>query len=925
MASIAPGLSAALQDRYRLDRELGQGGMATVYLAHDLRNNRKVALKVLRPELAAVIGAERFLKEIETTANLQHPHILPLFDSGVVGPGSGGAGGQAFLYYAMPFVEGESLRDRLAREQQLPVDDAVRIATEVAGALDYAHRHGVIHRDIKPENILLHDGTALVADFGIALAVTEAGGSRLTETGLSLGTPQYMSPEQGAGDRLLDGRSDQYSLACVLYEMLAGEPPFTGPTLQAITARKLNDSMPSLRTVRELVPAGVEAATRRALSKAPADRYPTTQRFAEALSVSGPQLVTAPGTESPAYRAPWRIALAFGTVAIAAALAGMLLTWRHFAAVTPDPPVVRFAIQPLQGDSISFREPRSLDISSDGRRIVFLGAHGGDTVVRLYLRDLRGGGTVALHGTEGAHAPFFKPDGEWIGYFERGTDRLMKVPAQGGQPQVVCDCGPSTGADWGSDGWIVFDPGTERELTSLRRVRETGGAAELLPLADTTYSSTIWGLFGPRLLPDGKTVLVTANGAAASRVSAVSLETGRRTDLVLGAWRGQYLDPGYLVYAKARELWAVRFDPRRLAVTGEPVLVVDSMQSAPDAWAEYALSRSGTLAYGRPLQVTGRDGHRLVWVDRNGRIDPIADVPGGYWMGPRLSPDGSRIAYWGFPYDAGAGDHGRVWLYASTHGAPRALTDAAYTSAWPIFSADGKSVISNSNRGSRALFAELYRTPIDGGSAPERLTTPVGDTASAPILMQQPGSWSPDGRTLAFQEGYHRKTLYDLYALSLGGDSGTRPLLTTEANERLPTFSPDGRWLAYVTDESGRFQIYARRWPAFDEPVQITRDGGDEPAWSRDGRELLFVKGQGVWGVPFDDGRTGAARLVVNGTQQGRRNALRLFGIFGRMYDIAPDGRFLMVQREDNVPSGTEYEVVLNWTAELRRRFEGKR
>ena len=913
MASVAPELSAALQDRYRFDRELGRGGMATVYLAQDLRNNRKVALKVLRPELAAVIGAERFLKEIETTANLQHPHILPLFDSGRAGE---------FLFYAMPFVEGESLRQRLTHEKQLPVADAIRIATEVAGALDYAHRHGVVHRDIKPENILLHDGQALVADFGIALAVTEAGGNRLTETGLSLGTPQYMSPEQGAGDRLLDGRSDQYSLACVLYEMLAGEPPFTGPTLQVITARKLNDSAPSLRTVRELVPAGVEAAIRRALAKAPADRYQTARQFAEALEGPSPQPVSPEGSATAARSAHWRNALALGAVGVMATLAGAALTWRHFAALTPDPQVVRFTIRPLQGDSISFGEPRALDISSDGHRIAFLAAHGRDTVVRLYLRDLRGGGTVALQGTEGAYAPFFKPDGEWIGYFERGTDRLMKVPAQGGQPQVICDCGPSTGADWGSDGWIVFDPGTERELTSLRRVRETGGAAELLPLSDTTYSSSIWGLFGPRLLPDGKTVLVTANGAAASRVSAVSLETGQRTDLVLGAWRGQYLDPGYLVYARAKELWAVRFDPRRLAVTGDPVLVADSVQSAPDVWAEYALSGSGTLAYGRPLQVTGRDGHRLVWVDRNDRIDAIADIPGGYWMGPRLSPDGSRIVYWGFPYDAGVNDHGRVWLFASTHGAPRALTDAAYTSAWPIFSADGKSVISNSNRGSRALFAELYRTPIDHGGAPERLTTPVGDTASAPILMQQPGSWSPDGRTLAFQEGYHRKTLYDVYALSLGGDSGVRPLLTTVANERLPTFSPDGHWLAYVSDESGRFQIYVRRWPSFDEPVQITRDGGDEPAWSRNGRELFFVKGQGVWAVPFDGGRTGAARLVVNGTQQGSRNALRLFGIFGRMYDIAPDGRILMVQWEENVPSGTEYEVVLNWTTELRRRFK---
>ena len=236
---ILDSLQHALSDRYQIERELGQGGMATVYLAHDLKHDRKVAVKVLRPELAAVIGAERFLSEIKTTANLQHPHILPLFDSGAA---DGGAGGQSFLYYVMPFVEGESLRDRLNREKQLPIADAVRITSEVASALDYAHRHNVIHRDIKPENILLHDGRALVADFGIALAASKAGGTRMTETGMSLGTPHYMSPEQAMGEREITARSDVYALGCVLYEMLTGDPPFTGSTAQAIVARVVTET-----------------------------------------------------------------------------------------------------------------------------------------------------------------------------------------------------------------------------------------------------------------------------------------------------------------------------------------------------------------------------------------------------------------------------------------------------------------------------------------------------------------------------------------------------------------------------------------------------------------------------------------------------------------------------------------------------------
>src|SRR5512144_2794537 len=264
MPELLGRLQSALADRYRLDREIGAGGMATVYLAQDVRHDRKVALKVLRPELSAVIGAERFLAEIKLTANLQHPHILPLFDSGEA---------DSYLFYVMPYVEGETLRDRLTREKQLPVADAVRITTEVAAALDYAHRHGVIHRDIKPENILLHDGQALVADFGIALAASKAGGSRMTETGMSLGTPHYMSPEQAMGEREITARSDVYALGAVAYEMLTGEPPFSGATAQAIVARVLTEEPKSITAQRRSVPPHVDDAVLTALEKLPADRF----------------------------------------------------------------------------------------------------------------------------------------------------------------------------------------------------------------------------------------------------------------------------------------------------------------------------------------------------------------------------------------------------------------------------------------------------------------------------------------------------------------------------------------------------------------------------------------------------------------------------------------------------------------------------
>ena len=312
-------LTAALADRYRLERELGQGGMATVYLAQDLKHDRKVAVKVLRPELAAVIGADRFLSEIKTTANLQHPHILPLFDSGAA---------DSFLFYVMPFIEGESLRDRLNREKQLPINEAVRIATEVAGALDYAHRHGVIHRDIKPENILLHDGRALVADFGIALAASKAGGARMTETGMSLGTPTYMSPEQAMGEREITARSDVYALGCVLYEMLIGEPPFTGPTAQSIVAKVMSAEPAALTAQRKSIPLQVEAAVLTALEKLPADRWGSAKEFVEAMEGGAAahrhgstvrRAVSAARSAHPRARSLWLAALAGAVVTAAVA------------------------------------------------------------------------------------------------------------------------------------------------------------------------------------------------------------------------------------------------------------------------------------------------------------------------------------------------------------------------------------------------------------------------------------------------------------------------------------------------------------------------------------------------------------------------------------------------------------------------------
>ncbi|MGH7701508.1 MAG: serine/threonine-protein kinase, partial [Gemmatimonadales bacterium] len=385
MTDALARLTAALSDRYTIEvgadgrpSLLGAGGMATVYLAQDLKHHRKVAVKVLRPELAAVIGAERFLHEITTTANLQHPHILALHDSGTV---------DGTVFYVMPFVEGETLRDRIAREKQLPIEEAVRITREVAGALDYAHRHGVIHRDIKSENILLHDGSALVADFGIALAATTAGGGRMTETGMSLGTPTYMSPEQAMGERALDARTDIYALGCVLYEMLTGEPPFSGPTAQAIVAKVMTADPVRPCDLRKTVPAHLEAATLTALAKLPADRFASAHAFADALSNSTFTLPAAGTTVRQAAplaggsRSRLRDPLVLGLGVTTIALAGLALMLLRRPGAEPALRPIRFLYAGGDSARVITNYPWPAAISPDGGTLVYsVAEHGGGTI-----------------------------------------------------------------------------------------------------------------------------------------------------------------------------------------------------------------------------------------------------------------------------------------------------------------------------------------------------------------------------------------------------------------------------------------------------------------------------------------------------------------------------------------------------------------
>ena len=499
MSDPVARLNAALEGRYAIERELGEGGMATVYLADDLKHQRKVALKVLKPELAAVVGAERFLAEITTTANLTHPHILPLFDSGEA---------DSFLFYVMPHIEGESLRERIDREKQLGVDDSVAITQKVAGALDYAHQNGVVHRDIKPGNILLSEqGEPLVADFGIALAVAQAGAGRITETGLSLGTPHYMSPEQATGDRDVDPRSDVYALGCVLYEMLAGQPPFSASTAQAVLVKILTADAPSITSERRTVPPNVGHALARALEKLPADRFTSAAEFGAALadpsftyearartsvtaSTSEPVVTQSPAT----MPGPWkRLTIAFATTT---ALLAALAAW-GWLRPTPSPGPGVPTRSEVTGLDLTAAGGWRLAISPDGRWIV--AGHTEDGLgPALYIRaadDLEWRG---LANTEGGTNPTFSPDGQSVAFNFLGGG-ILKVPITGGPALPI-----ATGSNphWGLDDTIVY--GT---AAALYRVGSSGGEPELLLVSDTLP------VVRPHLLPNGQAVVFGTGNA----------------------------------------------------------------------------------------------------------------------------------------------------------------------------------------------------------------------------------------------------------------------------------------------------------------------------------------------------------------------------------------------------------------------------
>jgi Tol biopolymer transport system component len=883
MPTLGERLAQSLSGRYSIEREVGEGGMATVFLARDVRHDRQVAIKVLREDVAQRMGAERFLREIRTTATLSHPHIVPLHDSGDA---------DGIVYYVMPFVDGESLQSRLDREGQLPVAEAIRIARDIAGALDYAHRHGVVHRDVKPANILLHEDRALVADFGIALALEASDGDlRLTESRASIGTPQYMSPEQAMGEKHITGRADIFALGAMLYEMLAGEPPFTGDSAQTIIAKMMTTVPVPVRELRPAVPARVADAIDGALQKIAADRFDTAAKFAEALVPRDGE--GRPGTGRLARLARYPAWLAAAAILILAlAVAGGAMMGRSVSAAYAPQATVDRALIPLARDQLLSTKGHPLDISRDGRYLVYVGDDSGKS--QLFLRPLADTIARELPGTAGASTPFISPDGEWIAFFV--DDKLKKVPRSGGAPIDVATVSSSNGgATWGTDGTLLYATGD----SVLYRVRSDGTGAVMIvaeskfPLRRHALGALKW----PSLLPDNARALVTTD----SGIGVMDLSSGDIRIVTRGR-QARYLPTEQLLFDDTEgRVRVVGFDARRGVMRGASVPVFEAFRGPGGGATYFTVSDNGTLVY-----MQGSFQRSLVRVNRYGQETVINAEPRGYRF-PVVSPNGRSVAITVDPRPSA------IWVVDAVTGQAAPLTTDKLHSIGPVWSPDG----------TRLAFAQylargrtrlVWMSPQSGAEVHD-VFAPGADQGFGQMELSQ---WTTATGFLGSQRGATpAKLRWDVVQFRLG-DSVVTPLVASPADDRDPALSPDGKWLAYVSTISGANEVYVRPYPNAGPGVLISSHGGADPKWSASGAEILYRSGSRIMSVAHHSvsgvGAFGTPQMLFSGGFDFSQD---------RNWALSPDGSFIMIRADPTM--GRQLRVVFNWFDELAARDRATR
>jgi Tol biopolymer transport system component len=854
---------------YEIVSGIGAGGMGEVYRAHDTVLDREVALKLVHPDFCHHPDSlTRLRREARALAALNHPNVAMLHELAEFGGSCG---------LVMELVSGDTLADTL-RLRRIKVDEALRLAIQIAAALEAAHERGVVHRDLKPANIkITADGQIKVLDFGLAKREGDSPEAALhstlvTASGAVLGTAPYMSPEQARGAPV-DRRTDVWAFGCVLYEMLTGRLAFDGASRSDIIAAIL-DRETEWSALPPDTPPHVRRLLQRCLQKDVRRRFrdigDVRLELEDPPAIEGVAGVRPAGT---AGRATWLRAAAWALAG--AALGGLAVTvWR------PRPPSalateLKFSIALPDEERLAATALGAIAMAPDGRSVVYAASRGATT--QLLRRTLDSATASALQGTFGAVSPFFSPDGQWVAFFADG--RLKKVPAAGGPPVVICDAADGLGGTWGTSGTIVFAAATG---AALQRVSADGGVPSRATELDVSRGefSHRW----PEALPGGDTILATVGTVGEwddAEIVAYSLSSGRRAEVLKGGTNPRYLSSGHLAYAHDGAIWIAAFDAQRLAFTGKPVRALERVATTVDGAAQFAVSPSGAMVYQPAFSASAR---RLVVVEGNEQT-PLA-APLHAYVTPRLSPDGRRVLL-------GVADHAEhVWSYELATGALNQLTFEAANRA-PIWSTDGQRMTFASTRHGPL---NLFVVPANGEGPTERLAPSES--------LQVPGSWSPDGQTLAFME-QQASTGRDIMLLSRGGDRVA--FMNTPADESAPRFSPDGRWIAYVSNATGLPQVYVRPTSAAAAPRQVSVKGGTEPVWRRDGGALYYRSEGRLLAAPISVGTPQPSRVVV--TAPGEAGTFDAAG-----YDVmSGNERFLMITSASPAAALSELRVVLNW------------
>ena len=919
---------------YEIVALIGAGGMGEVYRARDTRLDRAVAIKVLPSDLTSATELrERFVREARTVAALNHPHICVIHDVGHQ---------EGVDFLVMEYLEGETLEERLKRGA-LPLEQALAVAIQIADALAAAHRAGVVHRDLKPGNIMLRrrggsstdarvpsadvrrggpspldDARGVLSDsrragrpdaklldFGLAKTggpvATAAAGSMLPTTppaltaqGTILGTFQYMAPEQLEGLEA-DARSDIFAFGSVLYEMVTGRKAFEARSHASLIAAILEHEPPAMSTVHGTMPRQLEHVVRRCLAKTREDRWQTASDLhqelkwvAESMGHDAPHADIEP--HRPAlWRRPVTLGIAAAAMVLAAAIAGVVAWMLTRTAPAATSRVVRLTMTLPAGEEVADLEFPAVAISPAGTHVAYVATSGGRQ--QLHVRAIDSTETKALAGTELARNPFFSPDGQWIGFFAQG--KLKKVSVATGITQTLCDAPYGVGGSWAPDGSIYFAP---TGGSGLSKVSANGGTLSAVTTLDRAVGevSHRW----PHVLPGGRAVMFTrwtGPGRDEAFLHVQRLDTGERINVVQGGDTGRYVSTGHVIYARGDELFAVPFDLERLQVSGQAVRMADAVRLGGEG-AHYAVSDVGELVY-LPGS-SQRSERRLVWVTRDGRVEPLAAPPRNYYSNAVISPDGRFAAV-----DVEAGTI-ELWIYDFSRATLTPLTTGIGSSQAPRWTPDGKHIV---YRGTRTGFRNLWWKAVDDTTSEERLTTDE--------MVQTPGSWSADGQWLVYYI-QDPATAADVWALPAAGDRKPRVVVRTPFTEEHPRLSADGRWLAYTSNEPGRVEVFVQPFPGPGGRSQISTDGGTEPVWSRDGRELFYLNGDKMMAVEITTAptfRAGTPRLLFEGRYLFSPNGVAA-------YDVSADSRrFLRVQPMHPDPPANQINVVVNWFEELRR------